>query len=319
MINRLPARPATSAASEFRPASLRSARTTPRTDQPAPKGFVDRADAPDDLRRYLDQANQWPRLEGADELRLGRLVKAGKLADGTLTDAGQAAFDHLVNCNLRLCHFAAQQTHAPRGELMDLISAGHVALLAAARDFDADYGHRFSTYAYWGIRSAVFRELNFLRRTVRLPRNLHEQMAKLRKAEAELRQEKGREPSDAELAAVLACSSEKLAELRCFGQHGQSLDAPVGEDGDLTFGATLADAEAVPPPVATERADHAAALREALAQLTPRELAVIRRRHGLDGEEETLDAIGRDEGVSRERIRQIEAGALRKLRLGIRA
>lgn len=223
-----------------------------------------------------------------------------------------------MNCNLRLCHFAAQQTHAPRGELMDLISAGHVALLAAARDFDADYGHRFSTYAYWGIRSAVFRELNFLRRTVRLPRNLHEQMAKLRKAEAELRQEKGREPSDAELAAVLACSSEKLAELRCFGQHGQSLDAPVGEDGDLTFGETLADPEAATPAAYAEAADRLAALAEVMAQLTPRELEVIRLRSGLDGEELTLDAIGRRQGVSRERIRQIEAEARRKMSLIIR-
>jgi RNA polymerase primary sigma factor len=201
---------------------------------------------------------------------------------------------------------------------MELISAGNVALLEAAVNFDADLGHRFSTYAYWGIRSAIFRELNFLRRTVRLPRNLHEQLARLRKVDAAARQALGRTPTDAELARAMACTPEKLTELQCYAQHGQSLDAPIGEDSDATLGDTLADGEAATPATAAEYADRQEALREVLAQLTPRELAVIRRRHGLDGEEETLHDIGRDEGVSRERIRQVEALALRKLREGIR-
>lgn len=278
----------------------------------------DRSGEADSLTQYLDQAARWPRLSAEEELALGHRIKAGRQADGTLTPAGQAAFDEMVNRNLRLSYHAAKQMRVPREEIIELIAAGNVALMEAARAFDADLGHRFSTYAFWGIRSAVFRHLNFLRRTVRLPRNLHEQMAKLRKTEAALRQETGREPTEAELAASLRCTPEKIVELRCYQQHGQSLDAPLGEEGDATFGDTLKDEDAATPAAHAEAADRQDALREVLAQLTPRELEVIRLRHGLDGEELTLDAIGRLRGVSRERIRQIEAVALRKLRLGIR-
>lgn len=277
-----------------------------------------RAGETDALTYYMNQAGRWPRLGAEEELNLGRRIKAGKDAAGNFDADAQAAFEELVNRNLRLPYHAAQQVRVPREEMLDLISAGNQALLAAAREFDADLGHRFSTYAFWGIRSAVMRELNFLRRTVRLPRNLHEQLAKLRKAEATLTQELGREPDEAETADKLGCTPEKVTELRCYQQHGQSLDAPLGEEGDATFGDTLADAEASTPAANAEAADAKEALREVLAQLTPRELEVIRHRHGLDGEAFTLDAIGRLQGVSRERIRQIEAAAARKLREGIR-
>jgi RNA polymerase primary sigma factor len=272
----------------------------------------------DALTQYMNQAARWPRLGAEEELNLGRKIKAGKDEAGNLTPCAQAAFDELVNRNLRLPYHAAQQMRVPREEMLELISAGNAALLDAARDFDADLGHRFSTYAFWGIRSAVMRELNFLRRTVRLPRNLHEQLSKLRKAEAALTQELGREPDEAEAAAVLGCTPEKVTELRCYQQHGQSLDAPLGEESETTFGDTLADEDASTPAADAEAADRQDALYEVLAQLTPRELEVIRLRHGLDGDELTLDAIGQRQGVSRERIRQIEALALRKLNLGIR-
>lgn len=272
----------------------------------------------DSLTAFLNQANRWPRLEAEEELRLGRAIKAGKDEAGNLTPAAQAAFEELVNRNLRLSYHAAKQMRVPREEMMELISAGNAALLDAARNFDADLGHRFSTYAFWGIRSAVMRELNFLRRTVRLPRNLHEQMSKLRKAEAALRQELGREPTEAEVGRVLGCDQEKVTELRAYQQHGQSLDAPLGEDNETTFGATLADEDALTPAAQAEATDRLEAQDEILAQLTPRELEVIRLRYGLDGEELTLDAIGQRQGVSRERIRQIEAVALRKMHLGIR-
>jgi RNA polymerase primary sigma factor len=269
----------------------------------------DRSGEADGLTVYLNQAARWPRLSAEEELALGHRIKAGKLAGGTLTPAGQSAFDELVQRNLRLSYHAAKEINVSREEMLELVAAGNVALMEAARAFNADLGYRFSTYAYWGIRSAVFRHLNFLRRTVRLPRNLHEQMAKLRKAEAALLQKTGREATEDELCARLACSPEKIVELRCYQQHGQSLDAPIGEDSDTTFGDTLADPEA---------ADRREALAEVMAQLTPRELEVIRLRAGLDGEELTLDAIGQRHGVSRERIRQIEAEARRKMRLIIR-
>jgi len=272
----------------------------------------------DALTQYMNQAARWQRLGAEEELSLGRRIKAGKQADGQLTPSAQAAFDELVNRNLRLPYHAAQQMRVPREEMLELISAGNAALLDAARDFDADLGHRFSTYAFWGIRSAVMRELNFLRRTVRLPRNLHEQLSKVRKAEAALTQEIGREPTEEEVATALGCTPEKITELRAYQQHGQSLDAPLGEESDATFGDTLKDEGAATPAVHAEAADAKDALREVLAQLTPRELEVTRLRHGLDGEELTLDAIGQLQGVSRERIRQIEAIALRKMHLAIR-
>ena len=272
----------------------------------------------DSLTLFLNQAAGWPRLGAEEELRLGRTIKAGKSADGSLSPAAQAAFDELVNCNLRLTYHAAKRMRVPREEMMDLVSAGIAALLAAGREFDADLGHRFSTYAFWGIRSAVTRELNFMRRTVRLPRNLHEQLSKLRQAEAALIQELGREPTEEEIARSLNCSAEKVTELRSFQQYGQSLDAPLGEESETTFGDTLADHEAGRPADHAEMTDRFDALKEVMAQLTPRELEVIRLRHGLDGEELTLDAIGQRHGVSRERIRQIEAAALRKMFHGIR-
>jgi RNA polymerase primary sigma factor len=278
----------------------------------------DRSGEADSLTIYLNQAARWPRLSPEEELALGHRIKSGKQADGSLTPAGQAAFDELVNRNLRLTYHAAKLIRVPREEMLELVAAGNFALLEAARAFDADLGHRFSTYAFWGIRSAVFRHLNFLRRTVRLPRNLHEQMAKLRKAEAALLQKTGREATEAELSAALEWTPEKIVELRCYQQHGQSLDASIGEDSDATFGDTLADPEASTPAAYAEAADRQAALAEVMAQLTPRELEVIRARAGLDGEELTLDAIGRRHGVSRERIRQIEAEAIRKMRHGIR-
>jgi RNA polymerase primary sigma factor len=278
----------------------------------------DRSGEADSLTIYLNQAARWPRLSAEEELALGHRIKAGKQADGSLTPPAQAAFDELVNRNLRLTYHAAKLIRVPREEMLELVAAGNFALLEAARAFDADLGHRFSTYAFWGIRSAVFRHLNFLRRTVRLPRNLHEQMAKLRKTEAALLQKNGREATEEELSAALDWSPEKIVELRCYQQHGQSLDAPIGEDSDTTFGDTLADPEASTPAAYAESADRQAALAEVMAQLTPRELEVIRARAGLDGEEQTLDAIGRRHGVSRERIRQIEAEAIRKMRLGIR-
>ena len=272
----------------------------------------------DSLTHYLNEAARWPRLDAQEELALGHRIKAGQNADGTLNPAGQAAFDELVKCNLRLTYYVAKKINVSREEMFELVAAGNVALMESARTFNADLGHRFSTYAVWGIRSAVFRHLNFLRRTVRLPRNLHEQMAKLRKAEEAILQKTGCEATEAELTAALQWSPEKIAELRTYQQHGQSLDAPIGEDGNTTFGDTLADAEASTPAAYAEAADRQAALAEVMAQLTPRELEVIRARAGLDGEEQTLDAIGRRHGVSRERIRQIEAEAFRKMRVGIR-
>lgn len=273
----------------------------------------------DSVTQYLDLAARWPRLDAAEELRLGRLVKAGRDADGNLTAEAKVAHDLLVTSNLRLVYHAARQYTATREEAVELTGAGHLALMQAARKYDADKSFRFSTYAYWGIRSAIMAELNFTRRTVRLPKNIQEQLAKLRKESARLRQELSREPDDTELETALSWSAEKLAEMQGHQQYGCSLDAPIGEEHETTLGDTLKDDATESPLEATIRNDEIACLYGVLSLLPEREREIVLLRNGIGGPEETLEAIGERFNVSRERIRQLEEGAMRKLRQAAQA
>lgn len=268
----------------------------------------------DALGQYMFQASRWTRLEAADELRLGHGIKAGRKADGSLTPEANACFDLLVNSNLRLVYHAAAQLRQQRDEILELMSAGNVGLVEAARDYDADLGFRFSTYAFWSIRSRILRELNSCGRAVHLPRNIHEQLAKLRKIEHELTQKLTREPTDSELATSLGCDIEKLASLRAYQQHGLSLDAPVDQDSELTFGQRLVDDTAETPAEIAARTSDNELVRFLLRGITEREAEVLRLRGGIDCEEHTLEEIGQKFGVSRERVRQIEEKALKKLR-----
>lgn len=273
----------------------------------------------DPLTQYLDQATRWPRLEAEEEFRLGRIIKAGRDAEGNLTPEAWAARDQLVSANLRLVYHIAKQFNVGRDETMDLISPGHLGLMQAAHKYDAAFGYRFSTYAYWGIRSTIISELNFSQRTVRLPKNVQEQLTKLRQSTERLLQALGREATDTELETDLSWSAEKLAEMQCFQQRGCSLDAPLGEDSECTLGATLKDEDAENPLQAALRADDIELLRQLFTLLTDREGEILRLRNGIGGPTETLDAIGQRFHVSRERIRQLEECALRKLRLAARS
>ncbi len=273
----------------------------------------------DALGQYMFQASRWTRLEAADELRLGRAIKAGRNADGSLTPEANACFDLLVNSNLRLVYHAAAQLRQQRDEILELMSAGNVGLVEAAREYDADLGFRFSTYAFWNIRSRILRELNSSGRAVHLPRNIHEQLAKLRKIERELTQKLTREPTDSELSTGLGCTIEKLASLRAYQQHGLSLDAPVDHESELTLGQKLVDDAAETPAEIAARTSDNELVRFLLRGITEREAEVLRLRGGIDCEEHTLDEIGQKFGVSRERVRQIEEKALKKLRDQIRS
>lgn len=268
----------------------------------------------DELTRYLDQAGRWTRLSADEELHLGRIAQAGRDSEGNYSPAGQAALDHLVCSNLRLVHHAIMQFNVHRDVVLSLLSAGNVALLESARNYDSSKGLRFSTYAYWGIRAAIMSELNFQFRTVRLPRNIHEQFAKIRKQTRRLTLELGRMPADKELAEAVGCSPEKLTELQSLQQCGRSLDAALSDECETTLGDTLTDEGATSPAEAAAKADDLVLLHDLFSFLTERESEIIRLRNGLGCEAQTLEAIGQRQNVSRERIRQLEESAMRKLR-----
>jgi RNA polymerase primary sigma factor len=273
----------------------------------------------DELTRYLDRAGRWTRLSAEEELHLGRLAQSGRDSAGNYDRAGQAALDHLVCSNLRLVHHAIMQFSVHRDLVLSLLSAGNVALLESARNYDASKGLRFSTYAYWGIRAAIMSELNFQFRTVRLPRNIHEQFAKIRKETRRLTLELGRVPADNELAEAVGCAPEKLTELQSLQQCGRSLDAPLADEGETTLGDTLTDEGAMTPAEAAAQSDDLVLLHKLFGFLTERESEIIRLRNGLGCEAQTLEAIGQRQNVSRERIRQLEESAMRKLRVAARS
>lgn len=286
---------------------------------------LDVADAP--LRALATH----PLLSADEEVALARGLAAGRLASGRLHDEmtldsaerrrlerevhkGEEARERLVRYNLRLALSIARR-YAGRGlPLEDLMQEGTLGLLRAAERYDPDLGYRFSTYATWWIRQAVRRALVEQGRSVRLPEHLVGLLGRLQRAALTIEQEHGRPATAAELALALETTVDKVEAALKASLMPASLDAPVTEDG-----ATLAEVVADEGPTAGEVAEDRAlraAVREALNGLTDRERIVVELRHGLDGKPpRTLAEVGEALGISRERARQLEAQALRKLRL----
>jgi RNA polymerase primary sigma factor/RNA polymerase nonessential primary-like sigma factor len=289
----------------------------------------------DPVRAYLNGIGRRRLLTAEQEVELARRIEAGLYAAyrlerdtcgadrrgdlAAVAAEGRAARDHLLEANLRLVVSIAKRYTGRGLALLDLIQEGNLGLIRAVEKFDYTKGYKFSTYATWWIRQAITRAMADQARTIRIPVHMVERVNRMARVRRELAATLGREPTTAQIAAELGVTELEVIELISYDREPVSLDQTVGEDGESELGDFVADPG--PGPV-----DHATTgqLRSeveiVLATLSQREQAVIRLRFGLDdGRVRTLDEVGRECGLSRERIRQIEKGGLLKLRHPSRA
>ncbi len=259
----------------------------------------------DPVRMYLKEIGKVPLLSAEKELEL-----AEKMARGDV-----AAKKQLVEANLRLVVSIAKR-YVNRGMFfLDLIQEGNLGLLKAVDKFDYGKGYKFSTYATWWIRQAITRAIADQARTIRIPVHMVETINKVLRVSRQLLQELGREPTDEEIAKEMNIPAEKVREILKIAQEPVSLEMPIGEEEDSHLGDFIADDNAPAPQEAASYSMLREQLLEVLHTLTPREENVLKLRFGLeDGRPKTLEEVGKVFNITRERIRQIEAKALRKLR-----
>ena len=264
----------------------------------------------DPVRMYLKEIGQVPLLSAEEEQDLARRVAEGD----------QEAKNKLTEANLRLVVSIAKKYSGRGLHILDLIQEGNTGLIRAVDKFDYTKGNKFSTYATWWIRQAITRAIADQARTIRVPVHMVEVINKATRCNRKLVQELGREPTVEEIAAELNLPVEKIIEANRTAADTLSLDTPVGDEEDTSIGSFVEDERTPGPADATSNALLAEALKEILDTLTEREADVLRMRFGMyDGRTHTLEEVGQIFGVTRERIRQIENKAIRKLRHPSRA
>ena len=264
----------------------------------------------DPVRMYLKEIGQVRLLSAEEEVELAKQVSEGD----------QAAKNKLTEANLRLVVSIAKKYSGRGLHILDLIQEGNTGLIRAVDKFDWTKGNKFSTYATWWIRQAITRAIADQARTIRVPVHMVEVINKATRCNRKLVQELGREPTVEEIAAELGLPVEKIIEANRTAADTLSLDTPVGDEEDTSIGSFVEDERTPGPADATSNALLAEALKEILDTLTEREADVLRMRFGMyDGRTHTLEEVGQIFGVTRERIRQIENKAIRKLRHPSRA
>ncbi len=264
----------------------------------------------DPVRMYLREIGRVPLLRAEQEVHYAKLIERGDMA-------AKAA---LTEANLRLVVSIAKKYGGRGVSFLDLIQEGNLGLIRAVEKFDYHRGYKFSTYATWWIRQAVTRAIADQGRTIRVPVHMVEAINKLVRVSRRLAQELGRDPTDDEVAEELGLTPDRVKEIRKIARDPVSLQTPVGEEDDASLGDFVEDKEATTPSDAASMAVLHTQVEDLLNTLLPRERRVLQLRFGLtDGHERTLEEVGKRFGVTRERIRQIEAKALRKLRHPSRA
>ncbi|MBQ0829412.1 sigma-70 family RNA polymerase sigma factor [Streptomyces tagetis] len=282
---------------------------------------------------YLDEIARTPLLDAAKEVELSQTIEAGVFArqilagyEETGTDAtreelqalereGERAKDVFIRSNLRLVVAVARRYPRSGLPLLDLIQEGNAGLVRAVEKFDYRKGFKFSTYATWWIRQAITRSIADQSRTIRLPVHLVEELGRIRRVQREFNREHGREPEPAEIAAELGSTPERVVDVLDWARDPVSLNMAVDDEGETQFGDLLEDTSAVSPEQSVLTLLRSEELDDLIGRLEPRTASIIKMRYGIDdGRERTLTEVGKEHGLTRERIRQIEKHALLELK-----
>ena len=299
----------------------------------------DGIDGKDAVGLYLEGIAKTPLLTAAEEVELAKTIEVGlyaeKIRSGVVTPAergddasqptteeldfliedGRRALQRFVTANLRLVVSVARKYGRSQMPLLDLVQEGNTGLIRAVEKFDYTKGFKFSTYATWWIRQAITRSIADQARTIRIPVHMVETINRIVRVNRQLQQKLGREPRPEEIAKELGISVSKVQEIIKIAQEPVSLESPIGEEEDSHLGDFLEDDKTPPPSQIVAESMMKQTLSDVLHMLTPREEQVIRMRYGLDdGQQRTLEEVGKAFNVTRERIRQIEVKALRKIK-----
>jgi RNA polymerase primary sigma factor len=294
-------------------------------------GYQQAIETDDVVGLYLKEAGRVPLLTAEEEVSLAKRMEAGEFAidqlrqDGLRSDERRElerviedandAQEHLVRANSRLVISVAKKYVGRGVQFLDLIQEGNIGLIRAARKFEYQRGHKFSTYATWWIRQAISRAVADQGRTIRVPVHMGDQINRLRRVTLMLTQEFGHDPTMDELAKAMETTPDKISTLIEISRRPISLETPTSEDEDSEIGEFVEDTSSPSPAAITETEMLHEHLAAALNKLPPREAEILRLRYGLvDGQTYTLEEVGKKIGVTRERVRQLEAQALARLR-----